>query len=145
MARACKGGDQGGIMGQAATRLGRRRLAALGLALILAWALLVQGGSWLAGQHIKATIPQGENILRLAVSGLRGELAHHERLPDLLARAPVLSNALDADAAPAEVAAANLYLRHVTRLMGLSDAYVMDAEGMTVAASNFDRDLSFVG
>lgn len=132
-------------MGQATTRLGRRRLAALGLALILAWALLVQGGSWLAGQHIKATIPQGENILRLAVSGLRGELARHERLPDLLARAPVLSNALHPDAAPAEVAAANLYLRHVTRLMGLSDAYVMDAQGMTVAASNFDRDLSFVG
>lgn len=122
-----------------------RRLAALGLALVLAWVLLAQGGSWLAARHIRATIPQGENILRLAVSGLRGELARYERLPDLMSRAPVLSDALRPDASRVDIAAANLYLRHVTRMMGLSDAYIMTADGMTVAASNFDQDLSFIG
>jgi two-component system C4-dicarboxylate transport sensor histidine kinase DctB len=120
-------------------------LAAFGLALILTWVLLAQGGSWLAARHIRATIPQGENILRLAVSGLRGELARYERLPDLMSRAPVLTDALRSDAVAVDIAAANLYLRHVARLMGLSDAYIMDDSGRTVAASNFDQDPSFIG
>ncbi|MGZ3216986.1 sensor histidine kinase [Paracoccus sp. T5] len=122
-----------------------RRLAALALLLVLGWAMLVQGNAWLATRYIAETVPQGENILRLAVSGLRGELARHERLPDLMARAPVLSAALQEDATRTDVAAANLYLRYVTRLMGLSDAYVMTRDGTTVAASNFDRDFSFIG
>lgn len=123
----------------------RHRLLAFGLALLLGWAILWQGGVWLASRQLAATVPQGENILRLAVSGLRGELARYERLPDLMARTRVLSAALAPDASRAEVAAANLYLRHVTRLMGLSDAYVMDRSGTTIAASNFDQPLSFIG
>nr|WP_111298212.1 ATP-binding protein [Paracoccus saliphilus] len=122
-----------------------RRLAALTLLLVLGWAVLVQGGGWLATRYIQETVPQGESILRLAVSGLRGELARHERLPDLMAHAPVLSAALREDATQADIAGANLYLRYVTRLMGLSDAYVMGRDGTTVAASNFDQDFSFVG
>lgn len=122
-----------------------RRLAVLALLLVLGWAMLVQGNAWLATRYIAETVPQGENILRLAVSGLRGELARHERLPDLMARAPVLSAALQEDATRTDIAAANLYLRYVTRLMGLSDAYVMTRDGTTVAASNFDRDFSFIG
>ncbi|WCQ98215.1 sensor histidine kinase [Paracoccus aestuarii] len=125
-------------------QLRRRGLAVLTL-LVLGWGMLVQGNAWLAARTVAATVPQGENILRLAVSGLRGELARYERLPELMARSGVLVEALRPDAGVADVAAANLYLRHVAQLMGLSDAYVMTATGRTIAASNFDRDLSFVG
>ncbi|WP_410218601.1 ATP-binding protein [Paracoccus sp. (in: a-proteobacteria)] len=130
--------------GWSLTRRGQR-LAAVAFLLIVGWAMLVQGNAWLASRSIAATVPQGENILRLAVSGLRGELARYERLPDLMARSPVLTRALDPDVTQADIAAANLYLRHVTQLMGLSDAYVMMPDGTTVAASNFDQGLSFVG
>ncbi|WP_265500029.1 sensor histidine kinase [Paracoccus beibuensis] len=124
---------------------GRRRVVAAVLLGLLGWAILWQGGAWLAARQVAATVPQGENILRLAVSGLRGELARYERLPDLMARTSVLGAALAPDASRAEVAAANLYLRHVTSMMGLSDAYIMDRGGTTVAASNFDQPLSFIG
>ncbi|WP_330449443.1 hypothetical protein FLP41_04290 [Paracoccus marcusii] len=60
-------------------------------------------------------------------------------------RNPILVRALAPDADPVRLAAANLYLRHLARLMGLSDAYVMAPDGMTVAASNFDQAFSFVG
>ena len=111
----------------------------------LCLAVAIGGNALLARYYIVATVPQGENILRLAVSGLRGELARYERLPDLMDRNPVLVRALAPDADPVRLAAANLYLRHLARLMGLSDAYVMAPDGMTVAASNFDQPFSFVG
>ncbi|WP_228461530.1 sensor histidine kinase [Paracoccus liaowanqingii] len=123
----------------------RRRAAAIAFLAVIGWAMLVQANGWLATRSIIATVPQGENILRLAVSGLRGELARHERLPDLMSRAPVLTAALRPDPGRADIAAANLYLRHVAQLMGLSDAYIMTPDGRTVAASNFDQSLSFVG
>lgn len=135
----------GTISGRLAVFAGRRSVVLAILVTLLSWAVLWQGSAWLAARQVVATVPQGENILRLAVSGLRGELARYERLPDLMARTPVLGDALAPDAGRAQIAAANLYLRHVTSLMGLSDAYIMDRSGMTVAASNFDQPLSFIG
>lgn len=123
----------------------RRRVVVLVVLAGLGWAMLVMGNGWLANRSIAATVPQGENILRLALSGLRGELARYERLPDLMSRVSVLARALDPDANRSEVAGANLYLRHVAALMGLSDAYLIAADGTTIAASNFDQDLTFVG
>lgn len=122
-----------------------RRIWVALVVMTLCLAGAIGGNALLARYYIVATVPQGENILRLAVSGLRGELARYERLPDLMDRNPVLVRALAPDADPVRLAAANLYLRHLARLMGLSDAYVMAPDGMTVAASNFDQAFSFVG
>ena len=126
-------------------RLLRRRGLALLLLAAAGLVLVMAGNSWLTGRYVAATIPQGENILRLAVSGLRGELARYERLPDLMDRNPVLVRALKPDADTVDLAAANLYLRHVAQRMGLSDAYIMAPDGTTRAASNFDQRFSFVG
>lgn len=123
----------------------KRRVAAL-LALALGVAVvLTLGTGWLPARSIAATVPQGENVLRLAISGLRGELARYERLPELMATEQLLADALDPEAPGATIAGANLYLRHVNAMMGLSDSYIMRLDGMTVAASNFDQPLSFIG
>ncbi|MFN3273735.1 MAG: ATP-binding protein [Paracoccus sp. (in: a-proteobacteria)] len=123
----------------------RRRLVLLGAGLALAGAALALGPAHLGRAFIAATIPQGENVLRLSLSGLRGELARYERLPELMAHEQVLADALSPRAGLAQIAAANLYLRHVNDMMGLSDSYVMGLDGTTVAASNFADDPSFVG
>lgn len=123
----------------------RRRLILLAAAVALAGAVLSIGTAQLGRAFIAATIPQGENVLRLSLSGLRGELARYERLPELMAHEQVLADALSPRAGVAQIAAANLYLRHVNGMMGLSDSYVMALDGTTVAASNFADDPSFVG
>lgn len=128
---------------QALLRSTRRRW--LAGAALLGGIILWQGSTWFSERQVTAIAPQGENILRLAISGMRGELERYERLPGLIARAPVLSTALGPDPVRAEIAAANLYLRHLTQLTGLSDAYIMDRDGLTIAASNFDQPVSFVG
>ncbi|MFN3526640.1 MAG: hypothetical protein ACK4YU_11155, partial [Paracoccus sp. (in: a-proteobacteria)] len=72
----------------------RRRLILLAAAVALAWAVLSIGTAQLGRAFIAATIPQGENVLRLSLSGLRGELARYERLPELMAHEQVLADAL---------------------------------------------------
>ena len=125
---------------------GRNRRVAVLLALALGVLVtLTLGSRWLPERSIAATVPQGENVLRLAISGLRGELARYERLPQLMATEQLLADALAPEAPAATVAGANLYLRHVNAMMGLSDSYIMRLDGTTVAASNFDQPLSFVG
>lgn len=96
----------GTISGRLAVFAGRRSVVLAILVTLLSWAVLWQGSAWLAARQVVATVPQGENILRLAVSGLRGELARYERLPDLMARTPVLGDALAPDAGRAQIAAA---------------------------------------
>ena len=122
-----------------------RRLALTGAVIALAALVLTMGAAQLGRAFITASVPQGENVLRLSLSGLRGELARYERLPELIAYEQLLADALSEDATRAEIAAANLYLRHVNQMMGLSDSYIMRLDGTTIAASNFNDDVSFVG
>ena len=83
--------------------------------------------------------------LQLAVTGLEGYLERFERLPPLLAaQQPIIDLATTPDD-PRAIAAANLFLREVTGLLGASDIYYMDADGLTRASSNFDLPRSFIG
>jgi two-component system, NtrC family, C4-dicarboxylate transport sensor histidine kinase DctB len=76
---------------------------------------------------------------------LEAQLARYESLPRIAALAPVLTRLLeDPHAAPTR-AAANAYLRAIQRDAQLVAAYVMDARGNTLAASNWDVADSFLG
>lgn len=85
------------------------------------------------------------NTLQLVQTSLEGYLERFERLPFLLASQPEILALAEAPGDPQRVEAANLYLRDVTALMGASDIYFMDPDGLTRAASNFDTATSFVG
>jgi len=71
-------------------------------------------------------------------------LAKYEYLPELLSRNAYLINALRSRNA-AQIQETNRYLQSVALSSGASDVYLMDQEGLTIAASNFDLDRSFVG
>lgn len=122
------------------------------------WLWLAAGGAalccclagWLTWKHSLArslddTARRGDNVLQLAATALSGELDRFERLPPLIAEQTIVTR-LSADPRnPGLVAQANDYLRRIQRLLGATDIYLMDTQGLTIAASNFDTDTSFVG
>lgn len=120
--------------------------AALALvALVVAGAL----GGWGYERARNATLSElsqrGENTLHLAVAALRGQLRRFDRLPALIAQQAVIHALLRSPGNPDVVDAANAYLRDTDRLLDSSDIYVMALDGNTLAASNFDTDISFIG
>lgn len=88
---------------------------------------------------------RGSGTLTLAASSLSGLLSRFERLPGLLAEQPALRALLRHPDDPVLVDAANRHLRENAERSGASVIYVMDAEGVTLASSNYDQPTSFVG
>ncbi len=118
-------------------------LAVLGLVLALELGSL--GYQRLHRAALTELTERGTSTLNLAVSALNGQLRRFDRLPGLLAQQRVLHDLLSAPASPGRVQAANLYLRATAQLLQASDIYLMNLDGDTLAASNFDLPLSFVG
>ncbi|WP_103333462.1 sensor histidine kinase [Pseudotabrizicola formosa] len=121
--------------------------------LVLAAALAVLG-CCLAGaltwrqslaQSLDETARRGDNVLQLATTALSGELDRFERLPPLIAEQTIVTRMAADPRNPDLVVQANDYLRRIQRLLGATDIYLMDAQGLTIAASNHDTDTSFIG
>ncbi|MFC6491283.1 cache domain-containing protein, partial [Nitratireductor sp. GCM10026969] len=83
--------------------------------------------------------------LRLAVAALRGQLNRYEALPALIADHAQIKALLRDPADPGLRARGNAYLKEINALLESSDIYVMRPDGETIAASNHDRETSFVG
>lgn len=84
------------------------------------------------------------STLTLAVEGLKGSLRRFEALPALIAERPDLARALR-DPADAElIARVNRDLERTVEAVGLSDIFLIDPTGLTIAASNHWKELSFV-
>lgn len=115
------------------------------LGLLLAVALGSWGFERARDTALTELTQRGENTLHLAVAALRGQLRRFDRLPGLIAQQTVVHALLRAPADPAAVDAANRYLRATNALLESSDIYVMALDGNTLAASNFDTPISFVG
>ncbi|MGQ3674044.1 sensor histidine kinase [Xanthobacter sp. TB0139] len=113
--------------------------------LICTTLVLTLGRDHLTRAALEETAVRGENTLRLAVSGLRGELAQFERLPRFLAQQDILADAVRPGASEQVLSTANHYLQEVNALLGSSDLYVIRPDGHTVAASNYDLSTSFIG
>jgi len=86
-----------------------------------------------------------EATLTLAVEGLEGALRRYQPLPALIAERPQLLTLLRDPQNPDLQAAISEELRLSAHLVDASDIYVMDISGMTIAASNYQRERSFVG
>lgn len=106
--------------------------------------------SWYIGSLQRASLleqleQQGRQELDLYVSHLAGQLDRFAFLPALLADERRLVALLEAPQDPDRRAEANRFLGHVNRIAGALDVYLMDARGMTLAASNWQDELTFVG
>ena len=114
-------------------------LAALCLLVTVAVDRLATGAALREGQA------RAEVTLRQTVNALEGHIRRFEALPALLARDDEVRAFFAAPQAATGIAAMNRWLKATNDLVGSSDLYLIAPDGMTLAASNFDRADSFVG
>ncbi|TNM61466.1 sensor histidine kinase [Aliirhizobium smilacinae] len=88
---------------------------------------------------------QAATTLRLAVSALDGHLKRYEALPALTADDEIIEVLIEDPGNAALRLSANRYLKSVNALLKSSDIYIMTMDGTTIAASNYDTAVSFVG
>lgn len=83
--------------------------------------------------------------LRLATQVLRGALERTQALPSLIADRPILQQLLAEPENEGIVPFTNELLRQSALSLDVSDIYVLDATGRTIAASNYRTEHSFMG
>lgn len=66
-------------------------------------------------------------------------------LPDVLSQAAPIVEAYRNPSDPQAIREANLYLKALNETAGSADLYIVDRNGVALAASNFDRETTFVG
>jgi len=88
---------------------------------------------------------QGEHQLSLYVSNLKGQLEKYEFLPEILATNRLLIQFLKSPEEVKNINALNRYLESINRVADASDTYLMNAEGWTIAASNWQSEKPFIG
>jgi two-component system C4-dicarboxylate transport sensor histidine kinase DctB len=114
-------------------------LAAIGLALVF------KGSDIAARGYIDEAEIQAGTTLRLAVSALDGHLKRYEALPALIADQQNIEALILDPKNETLRATTNAYLKAINELLKSSDIYVMTMDGETIAASNYDSPVSFVG
>ena len=76
---------------------------------------------------------------------LQQKLLRYKDIPRLLAsHSALLNGLLDYPRSDAAMRA-NLYLEKVNRVLGSTDVYLMNSQGLTVAASNWNKPATFIG
>ena len=124
-------------------RLRRGTISALVAAAIL-------GSGWLSySLTLKSSFEEltraANDRLTLFVLTLDATVERFRYLPTVLAQAdPVLRIFEDFDS-PAVVDATNRYLQSLNEVAGSSDLYIVNDQGITLAASNYLKDTTFVG
>ena len=76
---------------------------------------------------------------------LETELGRYDHLPDIIRFHPTIQALLDDPASTEKVDAANRYLENVNAVSGSGVLYVLDLNGICIAASNWRDKTSFVG
>lgn len=105
---------------------------------LIAYRLLL--GSYLAHEQQVAS----QRLDAFALS-LEATLNRHESLPGLLALEPSLAALLREPDNAQRIAAANAYLEAAQQGAAVAATYLIDANGLTLAASNWRQPRSFVG
>ena len=83
--------------------------------------------------------------LSLQSSALRSELERRRSLPMVLAQDPDIETLLRNPRNSAKIGRVNAKLANLATSIGAAAIYIMDREGMTLAASNWQSDATFVG
>ena len=114
---------------------------------IAAACALVIGGAFLLGARRAHddTMEQGSRQLQLMAPDLQALLERFETLPFVLGQQRELANALARARDPEVVAHMNATLQAIQRQAQVGALYLMDRGGLTIAASNWDQPLGFVG
>ncbi|MDV7339920.1 PAS-domain containing protein [Terasakiella sp. A23] len=119
------------------------------LVLAVASAILLLVG-WLgANASQKSTTREFQQHLaekaELFKSYLEGELDKVGLVSDMLAHHPLLETVLLEKNNNATLFEANQFLKHTNDKLKTSDIFVMDTNGLTIAASNYEKEKTFIG
>ncbi len=88
---------------------------------------------------------RGQTTLRLTVEGLKGALGKYRSVPFLIADIKDVQEFLASSAPLPLDNPINHKLKRINAAVKASDIYVMNDQGLTIAASNFDSKTSFIG
>ncbi len=120
-----------------------RGSALVGMALLTCVALLAGGLAWrVALRTIDARLEQS---LILTLRALETEIDRFRYLPQVAGQDARIAATIRSPNDPLGIAATNRYLEKVTALAEASHLYLMNDEGITLAASNWALPESFVG
>jgi two-component system C4-dicarboxylate transport sensor histidine kinase DctB len=112
---------------------------------VLAAAIVFFGGALANRAYLDEAAARGQTTLRLAVAALAGQMNRFEPLPELIADHEDIKELVSDPDNPVLRARANDYLKEINALLKSSDIYVLIPGGETIAASNHDLAISFVG
>ncbi len=111
------------------------------LAVLLAW----WAGEWAAQRERRVQVEAIHRTIEVQALGLRGTVARYNHIPFVTAQHPDIRALLLAPQDKALVAKVNRYLQETSQRVGSNALYLMDAKGLTLAASNWQQADSFVG
>ncbi|MDR5900193.1 ATP-binding protein [Halomonas vilamensis] len=113
-------------------------IVALGLLMVM-W----QAAQFAREQALTSLQEDAENELRLSAANLNGYLLRYDYLPQMLATREGVQRFL-ASPERQDVMPLNLLLDRFRFTSGVSDVYLLDREGTTLAASNWHRPNTFI-
>ncbi|MCU7845232.1 MAG: sensor histidine kinase [Candidatus Thiodiazotropha sp. (ex Monitilora ramsayi)] len=87
----------------------------------------------------------GQRQLNIYVTHLKGQLEKYEFLPELLSTNARLVELLKRPGDRERTEALNRYLETINTIANASDTYLMNREGLTIAASNWQSEKPFIG
>ncbi|MCB1881598.1 MAG: sensor histidine kinase [Gammaproteobacteria bacterium] len=124
----------------------RHKRRVLWLLVLIAFALaLWRTENWNRETALANLQESSRQELRRYVLHLQGQLEKYEFLPGVLASNKPLVYLLQHPGDQERIVALNNYLETVNKLTGTSDTYLMDANGLTIASSNWATERPFVG
>ena len=127
------------------SRLRRYRPLSMLLLVILFLIVMMQVAYLSRQQALEDLQHQAVANMGRYVLSVQQKLDRYKDLPQVMASHSRLREALVHPGDSSRIDLANRYLEQVTAVVGASDSYLMGADGVTLAASNWNKDKSFVG
>lgn len=130
-----------------AIKLTRRKKGIIGFLffIILLVQVLNVVSVWTYRRGLVELLEQGNVRLELYINYLQGILGKYESLPELLAIDDHLVRALLNPNEKKRIEILNLYLETINRVSDSLDTYLMNKDGLTIAASNWNEKRPFIG
>jgi two-component system C4-dicarboxylate transport sensor histidine kinase DctB len=123
----------------------RKKILGLILFVVFSYLVLHLVAKWTYLQGLGKLEAQGNVRLELYINYLEGVLAKYESLPQLLAIDEHLARALLKPDDPERIASLNRYLETINKVSDTLDTYLMNKDGLTIAASNWREEHPFIG
>lgn len=114
------------------------------LALLLVLLAIWKGGDALRHQQIKTLRYDISDQLNQLAGVLENAIVKYQHMPTLLASNDRVKQAL-LHQTPDDIDQLNRELEQINRITEASDSYILNTNGLTIAASNYQKDASFVG